>query len=153
MNKTQGNTTNSNIQQQTNDNDDNNVNDIIASIKKENEELLSQLNQQKALNEKLRKTQINNNENDYYKISDNKSSIKNNGVNGSSLSEIILNQNKVIQDFGKQIKQIQMNSHKKIKELQVILSLKMYNMYKITFKKHILLIRKRIKNYKMGILN
>ena len=96
--------------------DDNNLNDIIAQIKKENEELLAQLDKQKAINAELSK----NSSTDFKSVSDTGSDKNGTTSNGKSLSDIVESQNKIITDLTNQLKLLQSKSNKKIKELEVI---------------------------------
>ena len=100
---------------------DSNLNDIISQIKKENEDLLSQLQQQKAINAELT-SNISNDFKSVGSIDDTSTTNKDkNGTstNGKSLNEIVVSQEKMIKDLTNQIKVNTSKFTKKIKELEV----------------------------------
>ena len=100
---------------------DSNLNDIISQIKKENEDLLSQLQQQKAINAELT-SNINNDFKSVGSIDDTSTTNKDkNGTstNGKSLNEIVVSQEKMIKELTNQIKVNTSKFTKKIKELEV----------------------------------
>lgn len=136
---------------------DNNLNDIIAQIKKENEELLAQLEKQKAINAELtsnvttdfKSVQSIQEDLDIDSIFSYKINNLKNGTtttssptsNGKSLNEIVLSQDKMIKELTNQLKIIQTKSNKRIKELEVYIYIKIRNI----IKKYMLNVMKKLK--------
>eukprot|EP01084_Bolivina_argentea_P124471 220554_1 len=96
---------------ETLDSNDANLSDIIATIKKENEELLSELQRQKSLN-----TELNTNNEEFHSIP--KQINADETTDDKALREIIESQNKMIEDLSNELQQLQIVSNKKMKELE-----------------------------------
>lgn len=96
---------------------DSNLNDIISQIKKENEDLLSQLQTQKAINAEL----TSNVTNDFKSVgSIDDASTDNKEKNGTTTNgKSSIDQEKVIKELRNQIKALQSKYTKRIKELEV----------------------------------